>query len=193
MLPGAARLVGLETLGTFHERRGDQDLLVGPGAFPAMWGRAFGRGILEPFNDFSDDEIKRASQPEVLAYLTKEMRRVNYDLREFMRILYNTRAYQSVATAEEPDLTKTYYFQGPVLRRMRAEQAWDSMMVLAHGASIDTKKGGDGSFYKKILDIDFKDSCAPGEFRCAVWDPKYLDPAQLRTLGFNTAPEVFLV
>lgn len=41
-MPGAARLVGLETLGTFHERRGDQDLLVGPGAFPAMWGRAFG-------------------------------------------------------------------------------------------------------------------------------------------------------
>lgn len=120
-----------------------------------MWGRAFGRGILEPFNDFSDEEIKRASQPEALAYLTKEMRRVNYDLREFMRILYNTRAYQSIASAEEPDLTKAYYFPGPVLRRMRAEQAWDSMMVLAHGAEIDKKKGGDGSFYKKVLDIDF--------------------------------------
>ena len=28
---------------------------------------------------------------------------------------------------------------------------------------------------------------------CAVWDPRYYDPAQLRTLGFATAPEVFLV
>lgn len=120
-----------------------------------MWGRAFGRAIVEPVNDFSDDEIKRASQMEALAFITREMRRVNYDLREFMRILYNTRAYQSIATQEEPDLTKAYYFQGPVLRRMRAEQAWDSMMVLAHGAEIDKKKGGDGSFYKKILDIDF--------------------------------------
>lgn len=120
-----------------------------------MWGRAFGRAIIEPVNDFSDDTIKRASQPEVLAYLTREMRRVNYDLREFMRILYNTRAYQSIATAEEPDSSKAYYFPGPVLRRMRAEQAWDSMMVLAHGAEIDGKEGGDGSFYKKVLDIDF--------------------------------------
>lgn len=120
-----------------------------------MWGRAFGQAMIEPVNDFSDEEIKRVSQPEVLAHLTREMRRVNYDLREFMRILYNTRAYQSIASPEEPDLTKAYYFQGPVLRRMRAEQAWDSMMVLAHGSEIDTKKGGDGSFYKKVLDIDF--------------------------------------
>lgn len=120
-----------------------------------MWGRAFGQAIIEPTNDFSDEEIKRSSQPEVLAYLTREMRRVNYDLREFMRILYNTRAYQSLASMEEPDLTKAYYFPGPVLRRMRAEQAWDSMMVLAHGSDIDKKKGGDGSFYKKILNIDF--------------------------------------
>jgi hypothetical protein len=120
-----------------------------------MWGRAFGRSLIEPVNDFSDAEIKRASQPEVLKFVENEMRRVNYDLREFMRILYNTRAYQSIATAEEPDLTKQYFFTGPVLRRMRAEQAWDSMMVLAHGAAIDEKTGGDGSFYKKILDIDF--------------------------------------
>ena len=72
-----------------------------------------------------------------------------------MRILYNTRAYQSIASAEEPDLTKAYYFPGPVLRRMRAEQAWDSMMLLAHGPEIDQKSGGDGSFYEKMLDIDF--------------------------------------
>lgn len=120
-----------------------------------MWSRAFGRAIVEPVNDFNDDMIKRSGQPEVLAYLTREMRRVNYDLREFMRILYNTRAYQSIATAEEPDTTKPYYFQGPVLRRMRAEQAWDSMMVLAHGADIDKKTGGDGSYYRKVLNIDF--------------------------------------
>ena len=120
-----------------------------------MWGRAFGRAIIEPVNDFNDASIKGASQPEVLAYLTREMHRVNYDLREFMRILYNTRAYQSVATAEEPDPSKAYYFAGPVLRRMRAEQAWDSIMTLAHGAEIDKKSGGDGSFYKKILNIDF--------------------------------------
>ncbi|MCC6930787.1 MAG: TonB-dependent receptor [Gemmatimonadaceae bacterium] len=43
------------------------------------------------------------------------------------------------------------------------------------------------------LTINFKDSCAVDEFNCAVWDSRFEDPAQLRTLGFATAPEVFLV
>ncbi len=120
-----------------------------------MWSRAFGRAMIEPVSDFNDDMIRGTSQPEVLKFITREMQRVDYDLREFMRILYNTRAYQSIATTEEPDWADDYYFAGPVLRRMRAEQAWDSMMVLAHGPEIDEKTGADGSFYKKILDIDF--------------------------------------
>lgn len=120
-----------------------------------MWERAFGRALVGPVSDFSDGMIAKASQPEVLKFVTREMQRVDYDLREFMRILYNTRAYQSLATTEEPDWADAYYFQGPVLRRMRAEQAWDSMMVLANGAEIDDKTGADGSMYKKILNIDF--------------------------------------
>ncbi|MEX2577908.1 MAG: DUF1549 domain-containing protein [Verrucomicrobiales bacterium] len=120
-----------------------------------MWSRAFGRALVEPVNDFSDDMAEKASQPEVLDFVSREMQRVDYDLKQFMRILYNTRAYQSIATAEEPDFADSYYFQGPVLRRMRAEQAWDSMMLLANGVEIDEKTGADGSFYKKILDVDF--------------------------------------
>lgn len=122
-----------------------------------MWSRAFGRPLIGPVHDFADPS--KASQPETLEFVTSEMRRVGYDLREFMRILYNTRAYQSLATMEEPDWADDYYFQGPVLRRMRAEQAWDSLMVLAHGNEIDTKKGRDGSFIKTLLNVDFeKDS-----------------------------------
>ncbi|MDF1810902.1 MAG: DUF1549 domain-containing protein [Verrucomicrobiales bacterium] len=120
-----------------------------------MWGRAFGKAIIEPVNDFTDDEIRNCSQPQTLAFLSSEMRRVNYDLREFMRILYNTRAYQSIASEEEPSFTKGYYFPGPVLRRMRAEQAWDSLMLLSNGPEIDSKKGRDGSFYKTLLNVDF--------------------------------------
>lgn len=119
-----------------------------------MWDRAFGRPLVGPVTDFADSSIRGASQPEVLQFVTNEMRRVNYDLREFMRILYNTRAYQSIATPEEPDWGSDYAFQGPVLRRMRAEQAWDSMMLLQHGKQIDEKTGADGSFYKAVLNVD---------------------------------------
>lgn len=44
-----------------------------------------------------------------------------------------------------------------------------------------------------ILNIDFNNTCAPGQFACAVWNDNYYNPAQLRTLGYATAPEVFLV
>jgi hypothetical protein len=43
------------------------------------------------------------------------------------------------------------------------------------------------------LNVNFNNTCAPTDFACAVWDPKYYDPVQLRTLGYVTAPEVFLV
>lgn len=47
----------------------------------------------------------------------------------------------------------------------------------------------------KVLTVSFQDSCPPGSpANCAVWDPRYFDPAQLRTLaGSAGLPEVFLV
>jgi len=149
-----------------------------------MWGRAFGRAMLEPVNDFSDDMIKRVAQPEVLKFLASEMQRVDYDLREFMRIIYNTRAYQSIATAEEPEFSDAYYFAGPVLRRLRAEQAWDSMMVLAHGSDIDQKKGADGSFYKEVLNVDFTTASNDDVYRhYEMWNSYRGDRMGLATLA----------
>lgn len=47
----------------------------------------------------------------------------------------------------------------------------------------------------KVLTVAFRDSCPAGSPpNCAVWDPKYFDPAQLRTLaGSSGVPEVFLI
>ena len=38
-----AHQLALATLGTFHERRGEQSLFAGSGSLPASWGRAFGQ------------------------------------------------------------------------------------------------------------------------------------------------------
>ncbi|MGH7711809.1 MAG: TonB-dependent receptor domain-containing protein, partial [Gemmatimonadaceae bacterium] len=47
----------------------------------------------------------------------------------------------------------------------------------------------------KVLTVAFNTACGPGSpANCAVWDPKYFDEAQLRTLsGSAGLPEVFLV
>jgi len=79
-----------------------------------MWSRAFGRALVEPVNDFPLEWERYCGQPEVLEFLADEMKRVDYDLREFMRIIYNTRAYQTYATAEEPSLSDEYLFAGPI-------------------------------------------------------------------------------
>ena len=148
-----------------------------------MWERAFGRPLVGPVYDVKDLEIRRAPQKQVLAFIMSEMKRINYDLREFMRILYYTRAYQSQYTVDEPDLADPYYFQGPLLRRMRAEQVWDSLLVLARGPEIDEERGYDGSVIKFGSDIDFEKSTTEEIVtRLEMW-------SKVRRLGQSFLPE----
>ena len=44
-IPPVAHHLALSTLGTFHERRGEQSLLDGAGYLPATWGRVFGQDV----------------------------------------------------------------------------------------------------------------------------------------------------
>lgn len=123
-----------------------------------MWERAFGKALVEPVIDFPMDWEKQTGQPEVLKFLGQEMARVNFDLREFMRILYYTQAYQGYSTYDRAiDEGDHYLFQGPVLRRMRAEQAWDSLLTLAYGSEIDSIYGGDGSFLRELMNVNFEE------------------------------------
>ena len=100
-----------------------------------LWKRAFGLAVQEPVTDL--DDPSKAFNPELLAQLTEDMRRVKFDLREFQRIIFNTQAYQRQASLT-PDLGKgPYLFPGPLLRRMTAEQAWDSVLTLVVGPALD--------------------------------------------------------
>ncbi|MEY4271759.1 MAG: hypothetical protein RL250_625, partial [Verrucomicrobiota bacterium] len=100
-----------------------------------VWKKAFGLAVLEPVNDI--DDLTKASSPELLAHLTTVMKSARFDLREFQRVIYNSRTYQA-ATSPTPDLGKgPYLFNGPIVRRFTAEQAWDSLVVASVGASVD--------------------------------------------------------
>ena len=101
-----------------------------------LWQRHFGIAVKEPIEDI--DDLSRASNPELLLHLAEVVVENNFDLREFQRILFNTKAYQAVANSTPPigDIDD-YLFSGPVLRRMTAEQAWDSILFLGMGTSID--------------------------------------------------------
>ena len=116
-----------------------------------MWKRAFGQGISEPVTNI--DDPKQSVNPELLVHLAQEMVRVKFDIKAFMRIIYNTRAYQSEATSEKIAMGEPYYFQGPLLRRMSAEQAWDSYMTLVLGDPDKYAKPLE-DLYSRSVDLD---------------------------------------
>ncbi len=123
-----------------------------------LWKRAFGVGVAEPVTNV--DDPKSASNPELLTYLGKEMVRLKFDLKEFQRMLFKTAAWQRASTIEEVPMGVPYYFQGPVLRRLTAEQTWDSLMTLVLG-NPDGYKGTDGSYYARSIDLDLDKTTAP--------------------------------
>ena len=89
-----------------------------------MWERAFGVALIEPVDDIKDDTV--AANPGLMTLLEDLMREVDYDLRAFLEILYTTDAYQRENVVER----EGYAYQAPLLRRMSAEQCWDSMLTL---------------------------------------------------------------
>ncbi len=118
-----------------------------------MWKRAFGVAVREPITDIDDPSA--AFNPPLLEHLAKEMVRVKFDLKQFMRLVYNTNAYQREATSYEFEAGKPYMFPGPILRRMTAEQAWDSCATLAVGPAVDHFKSERAEKYAKAVNINF--------------------------------------
>ena len=94
-----------------------------------LWKKVFGHGVFEPLDELT--EQTQVSNPELLAFLEELMRDLNYDMKAYMAVLYNTETYQRAADSSEMVLGMPYYFPGPVLRRMSAEQIWDSIVALA--------------------------------------------------------------
>ncbi len=97
-----------------------------------VWKKVFGLAVQEPVADL--DDPSKASNPALLSHLATIIKYGRFDLREFQRVLFNSQTYQRAASVS-PDLEKgPYLFPGPLVRRMTAEQVWDSLMVLSVGA-----------------------------------------------------------
>ena len=56
-----------------------------------LWKKNLGLAVLEPVNDV--DDLTQAFSPELLAHLTTVMKSARFDLREFQRVIYNSRTY----------------------------------------------------------------------------------------------------
>ncbi len=93
-----------------------------------LWKKAFGLALIEPLDDLTDNTV--AVNPELLSHLEKLMVSLKYDMKAYLRILFNTSTYQRQASHEELAPGTACHFTGPLLRRMTAEQLWDSFVTL---------------------------------------------------------------
>ncbi len=90
-----------------------------------IWQRYFGRGIIEPVDDW---ESAQPTHPELLDWLARELVTHEYDAKHIARLIFNSRAYQRVPTSDEG---KARLFASPLRRRMTAEQVLDSLLTAA--------------------------------------------------------------
>jgi len=138
-----------------------------------LWKAVFGLGLIEPVDNMFDDTL--ATHPELMLHLEKIMVALDYDMKEFLRILYNTKAFQREAPSREvtakDDKDETmpvevkyvisgpyadnpkrgavpYFYQGPIVERMSGEQLWDSLVALNFPDLDDriNSNTGDGGF-----------------------------------------------
>lgn len=114
-----------------------------------MWHKFFGRGVAEPLHNYIEED---AYNPELLEVLGQVMRDLDFDLRAFSRVIVGTKAYNTLATRTLQSEADPYYFPGPVLRRMSAEQAWDSLLTLMLNDPLEWK-AGKGDEYNKIINL----------------------------------------
>jgi hypothetical protein len=93
-----------------------------------LWKMAFGLALIEPLDEMLESTVP--SNPELMRRLEDLVKASGYDLKACLNVIFNTRAYQSASTKEEVTPGTVYHFTGPVLRRMSAEQIYDSILTL---------------------------------------------------------------
>jgi hypothetical protein len=93
-----------------------------------LWKKVMGVGLVEPVDDFR--AANPPSHPELLEHLTDLVLALDFDLREFVRVLVSTGTFARRAVVHDPAAGTPFAFTGPALKRMTAEQLWDSILTL---------------------------------------------------------------
>lgn len=130
-----------------------------------LWKRAFGLALIEPLDELMDTTVPMI--PEMQKHLEKLVVDSKYDMKAVLRVLYHTKAYQAQASREEYSPGTVYHFTGPLLRRMSAEQMWDSFVTLINPSPDMINEANRETIQQRILQAkkiaDSVESLSPEE------------------------------
>ncbi|MEM6980168.1 MAG: DUF1549 and DUF1553 domain-containing protein [Planctomycetota bacterium] len=94
-----------------------------------LWKRLLGVGLVEPIDDFREDNP--CVNEALMAFLGEELIRQDFDVKELIRTVLYSQTYQRRGFDYDVTSGEPFYFPGPAVRRMTAEQVWDSLLTLA--------------------------------------------------------------
>ncbi len=106
-----------------------------------LWAELFGLGLVEPIDDFRDDNPP--SHPELLDELARQFALHGYDVKYILRALTRARVYQLSSIGRSPPEARL--FSRMAVKGLTPEQLYDSV-VLATGYSPPAGRiGGNGT------------------------------------------------
>jgi Protein of unknown function (DUF1549)/Protein of unknown function (DUF1553) len=94
-----------------------------------VWSYFFGKGIIDPVDDIRASNP--ASNPALLDALTKDLVDHNFDLQYLMRVIANSRAYQTSIEVNEWNAADRDNFSHAFPRRLAAEELMDAVSAAA--------------------------------------------------------------
>jgi hypothetical protein len=113
-----------------------------------MWGHFFGHGFTTPVDDMRPDVA--LSHPALLERLTVEFVKANYDLKQLVRWIANSEAYNLTSRfngklneKDNPTNGEMPLFSHMYLKSMTAEQLYDSLII-----ATNAHKSGSGNWEK---------------------------------------------
>jgi len=106
-----------------------------------MWGVFFGRGFVNPIDDFNDQN--QPSNPELLEELSARFKHYNYDFKKLIRWICNSNAYNlsCVANKTNDKPEQEALFSRMIMKSMSPEQLFESLMVATKAEAAESKDG----------------------------------------------------
>jgi hypothetical protein len=95
-----------------------------------LWYHFFGRGIVHPVDDVNASNP--ASVPALLEALADEVRTQKFDMKQMIRLICNSPAYQRESSASRDDHTRQQLFAVRTIKPLTPEQ-WHESMCVATG------------------------------------------------------------
>lgn len=92
-----------------------------------LWAQVMGRGLVDPVDDFRPKNP--ATHPEVLKYLADEFVNSKFDSKHVLKLILNSSTYQRTSMPTANNRADKELYSHHRVRRMTAEQLFDSILV----------------------------------------------------------------